>query len=1661
MGMFFVSLYYISRDDWCNVRFRIHIGVRLSRCSFRQTGQCEGLQSWSEQQVQSFTFFCTICNFNNCIMNRLRLFIILYLLGGVFICAKAYDFCFENSDGIPIYYNDVSINEFLPEVEVAYTSSRYTGELTIPEKVGNYTVIGIGERAFDHHDGLVTINLPNTLQYIGSYAFRDCFSLENVNMNEKLTEIRYQSFYRCIGLKNVHITASIVGNNAFDYCTNLKEVVFSNNVNDVGSWAFNDSKNIKTIVFEEGKGEVYLGYGGTSSETKYGLFYGLDLDSVYIGRGINYSAASKYHNPFYNAGIEQPELGPYCTIIPPYWFAGASKQEIVISEYVSHVAPYAFYESKIGRIVFPPALIKIGEYAFANSTVQEIIQTESNLQEIGKSAFSSCVNLKGLILADGLTEVSPWAFHNCSNLETLVLPESVTSIGSAAFLYCKKLKNINIPAGLTTLAVNAFSSTAIESFNCPSGITSLEGALFSDCSQLKEVVLHPNIESIGNSVFENCISLENIVLPDGITEISDEVFRGCSSLKEVNIPIGVTRIGKYAFAGCSSLQNIELPEYMYEIEERAFESSGLVKFVFPDSLRWLSSATHINCSNLKEVKLPKRRTDLSLSLTKTFMGCSSLESITIPPSFSKIETAFDSCVNLKRIYIEEGGGRELSIDYGLYVCALDSIHIGRNIYYYDYSKRPMIENQSAIKYCFIGGNINTNGAPLFSDCNVGKVVISNSVDTIQAAAFYNTIPDTLICQNINPVGMAVDALVNSLVYVPSGSGTLYRENVAWTKNLIVDQQDTISFVKVKYPGTIIASMKQSGMMNPENICKLKIEGAIDLSDWDVLRNDFPYLYYLDLSSTVIDSIPSNQFKDNCKLNDIILPNTIGCIGDYAFTGCRNLRSKDLFLPACTFVGENAFAGSYVEGVSFGKSVALGTGALKESRVKNVIFQQNANIGKGALQNCKDLESVAFNGTECSINELAFCGCEKLTSLVLPMNVEAIGMNAFRNCIGLSNLQLPQLGTKIGSYAFYGCSSLDNLELQGKECVVDSYAFAKTGIKSLTVKESVTSIGKYAFADCLNLEGKITLPNTVNQISEGLFKNCSLIDSVTLSDSVLCIDANAFGGCTNLKTINLPPSLHTIEQGAFDGCVNLEEIDIPWGLVNFDGAFLNSNIKRLRTHWQVPLPISETTFQGVDEDQCLLVVPANSAVNYMTSDGWKIFWNIKEVENEFVEKLSFTDSSVEEVCLSHWDVNLDGMIGLDELLRVNNLGSVFTANKEIRDFEELCYFSQLEIINEKAFSECTNLTTISIPASVTIIEARAFEYCTLSSVEIPKTVTSIGNYAFAHNAQLSNMKVHWNVPIKIGSNVFYSTNISTATLYVPKGSRASYENAAVWKNFGRIIEIGEETDYELGDPNNDGYIDVADLAAQVQFILGTAGSNLLLAAADMDASGVVEVNDYVALVNVILKQSNVSTRSAADASELDQLLQLAPVVMNEDGQGELWITLTAEQRQMSGFQLDLTLPEGVTIADEGITIESCKHNAWCEPMGANGYRIVCASLSNAAFASDTVMCVKLQAAGMKQGSYELTATGIVLSDTEAKRYESQAIRERVEVEDQGDGLQLSVNGDVLTLAARGDQQVLIALPNGMMVDSFELDDGAAATRVLPRGVYIVNGKKVVL
>ena len=110
------------------------------------------------------------------------------------------------------------------------------------------------------------------------------------------------------------------------------------------------------------------------------------------------------------------------------------------------------------------------------------------------------------------------------------------------------------------------------------------------------------------------------------------------------------------------------------------------------------------------------------------------------------------------------------------------------------------------------------------------------------------------------------------------------------------------------------------------------------------------------------------------------------------------------------------------------------------------------------------------------------------------------------------------------------------------------------------------------------------------------------------------------------------------------------------------------------------------------------------------------------------------------------------------------------------------------IEEGVFHGCSGLTSVTIPSSVTSIGSEAFAYCTgLTSVTIPSSVTSIGSEAFRNCEGLTSVTVEWEEPLAVTFEVLCGVPLDQATLYVPVGTKDAYETAAVWKNFGIIVE----------------------------------------------------------------------------------------------------------------------------------------------------------------------------------------------------------------------------------------------------------------------------------
>ena len=177
-------------------------------------------------------------------------------------------------------------------------------------------------------------------------------------------------------------------------------------------------------------------------------------------------------------------------------------------------------------------------------------------------------------------------------------------------------------------------------------------------------------------------------------------------------------------------------------------------------------------------------------------------------------------------------------------------------------------------------------------------------------------------------------------------------------------------------------------------------------------------------------------------------------------------------------------------------------------------------------------------------------------------------------------------------------------------------------------------------------------------------------------------------------------------------------------------------------------------------------------------------------------------------------------------------------------------STIKTIGESSFYQCKKLTSMTLPSKVENIMDRAFMSCEMmTSVTIPATVTNLGDMAFRGCGNLEKIYTHIYDPTKVTytrpSLIFNGVNKSTCILYVPKGRIWIYWDTDPWSEFNRYAEIAAAN----GDVNGDGKVNVSDVTALINMILGVIPKDTTRG--DINGDGNVNVSDVTALVNIIL------------------------------------------------------------------------------------------------------------------------------------------------------------------------------------------------------------------
>ena len=308
------------------------------------------------------------------------------------------------------------------------------------------------------------------------------------------------------------------------------------------------------------------------------------------------------------------------------------------------------------------------------------------------------------------------------------------------------------------------------------------------------------------------------------------------------------------------------------------------------------------------------------------------------------------------------------------------------------------------------------------------------------------------------------------------------------------------------------------------------------NDYDVPWADFLASIEKVVISKGVTSIGNEAFKWCERLTNVTIPDSITSIGNSAFYDCSSLTSVTI-PDSVTSIGEWAFYGC-----SSLTSVTIPHGVT--------------SIGGAAFWGCSSLTSVTIPDSVTSIGEWAFSDCSSLTSVTIPDSVTSIGDCAFYGCISLTSVTIGNGVTSIND-SFSGCVSLKSFTVSESNSAYSSkdgvlfnknktklvaYPAGKTNT-SYTIPNSVSEIKEWAFSDCSDLTN-VTIPNSVSKISYGTFWGCSSLTSVTIPTSVKSIDGYAFEYCSSLTSVTIPNSVTSIGEWAFSDCSSLTSITIP-------------------------------------------------------------------------------------------------------------------------------------------------------------------------------------------------------------------------------------------------------------------------------------------------------------------------------------------------------------------------------------------------------------------------------------------------------------------------------------------------------------------------------------
>lgn len=940
-------------------------------------------------------------------------------------------------------------------------------------------------------------------------------------------------------------------------------------------------------------------------------------------------------------------------------------------------------------------------------------------------------------------------FSGCTNLRKVTIPKSVKYIDDNVFAplpsdavisYCDKdaiMKVSDLPSVTITYGELTDSTPIYHDGNHYSD----SGPRFSENILVAVVYADEDEIPLTLPTMKDTVSGQFPIT-------GDEPIRITYYFKEALIP-------QYCFSGCTKVVGASSKKIVSVNRCAFYTCSGLTSVQFDDDLEILREECFRACSSLQNITLPKNVYSLK---SECFAYCTSLTGIT---SLNPKAPTIPSGYNYQNIFytsaftnVMTGGCLTTPVNASGYGDWLVT-NVGF-LGYYKWSSAQINTASSVQDVIRVTYRVSTTTSPtqiLYSaprTATIEKAELPGGVSIpIDSAYTFQETGDITITYTLKP-GVVLSWFPNYLftqcenivsVELPTGVTCLSRACFSGCSRLgsinidnSVKKIDTYAFAGC---GSLAITNLGDGVEEIGNAAFYACRSLTNLVFGNHVKSIGASAFtYTDLPETLIipnsvESLGQYCFASASGITNLVMSSGASVIPDYAFLNCGKLSA--VTMPnSITEIGYGAFGGTpyYNSGYCtsydyiFYPNDILAWRVTDSGRTTYTLKPGTTHINSRCFSGCTALTDITILNTVVSVSAQSFDGTTHLTGITIPDSVINIGPKCFYES-GIRTLSIGNSVNKIDNETFYHCRNLETVQLGGNISRIGVSAFTGCwSLTSLTIPETVETFGGCCFAGCSALTS-VTLPYNIDSIEYGQFSGCTSLTGITIPNNgkIIYLKNYAFRGCSSLKDIYLPPSVKSGGSYCFAEAVSVTSITIAsssfWGYNNmFSGITMERknfiNIPNWAVNSAPPYGGSEgivfvdkITEDGLYISGDTLIKCAPGTTSAVVPSGIT-----KISDGCFSACTSLTSITFPDTIKSFYKSGLDRTPFITgghcpvygNIYYPNNVVAYRGTSSGLTTYT---LKPQTEIIEDNCFRNCTNLTSITVPDTVTEIREDAF------------------------------------------------------------------------------------------------------------------------------------------------------------------------------------------------------------------------------------------------------------------------------------------------------------------------------------------------------------------